>query len=73
MGIREWWQSADSSVQIHRTLTLLWIVPGLPISYVLRDSVPWVVFMSAYAIIGTHWAAWQAGIVEKKQDEQAQR
>jgi hypothetical protein len=69
VSLREWWHSADSSVKVHRVLKWLWICPGLPISFVLRESVPWLVFMSVYAIITSHWGAEQAGIVEKKQEE----
>ena len=69
--LSEWWHSADSSVKIHRWLKWLWIVPGIPISYVLRESVPWLVFMSAYAIIVGHWSAEQSGIVERKQEAES--
>jgi hypothetical protein len=47
----------------------IWVCPGIPISFVLRESVPWLVFMSVYAIIVSHWSAEQSGIVEKKQEE----
>lgn len=39
---------------------VLWIVPGLPLSYWLRESVPWLVFLSVYAIIVGHWSGWSA-------------
>lgn len=38
----------------------LWIVVGLPVSYLLRQSVPWLVFLSVYAIIVGHWSGWSA-------------
>ena len=41
-------------------LTLLWIFPGLPVSWYLRASVPWVVFLSVYAIIVSHLTGWRA-------------
>lgn len=41
-------------------LMIMWIVPGLPISYLLRESVPWLVFISVYAIIVGHWSGWSA-------------
>ena len=41
---------------------MLWICPGLPVSYYLKQSVPWVVFMSAYAIIASHLAGWRADV-----------
>lgn len=43
--------------RIHLTLMALWIFPGLPVSYVLRESVPWLVFLSVYAIVVGHWSA----------------
>jgi hypothetical protein len=46
--------------RIHRTLMFLWVVPGLPVSWFLRQSVPWLVFLSVYAIIVTHASAWSA-------------
>jgi hypothetical protein len=46
--------------RIHLTLMLLWIMPGLPVSWYLRQSVPWLVFLSVYAIIVGHWSALSA-------------
>lgn len=69
MNLREWWHSADSSVKVHRVLKWLWIMPGIPISYMLRNSIAYLVFLSVYAIATGHWSAEQAGIVEKKQEE----
>ncbi len=36
---------------IHYPILALWAGPGAILSYVLKDSVPWVVFMSWFAII----------------------
>lgn len=46
--------------KLHRWLKWLWVCPGLPITFVLRESVPWLAFMSIYAIITSHWAAEEA-------------
>jgi hypothetical protein len=46
--------------RVHFWLLVLWTVVGLPASIVLRNSVPWLVFLSVYAIIATHWAGWSA-------------
>lgn len=36
----------------------MWVwVALIPLSYVMKDSVVWVVFMSHYAIIAAHMAA----------------
>lgn len=46
--------------RLHRWLKWLWICPGLPVSFLLRNSIPWLVFMSVYAIIVGHWSAEEA-------------
>jgi hypothetical protein len=53
----------------HGWAVILWLVPGTIVSMILQNSVPWVVFLSAYAIVVTHWSGWQAARVEVKQDE----
>jgi hypothetical protein len=45
---------------MHLALLLIWLVPGGILSWVLKESVPWVVGMSWYAIVATHFAAWRA-------------
>jgi hypothetical protein len=52
--------SAETGRKIHLTLMLLWTVVGIPISYLLKESVPWLVFLSVYAIIVGHWSGWSA-------------
>lgn len=52
--------SAATGRKIHLTLMCLWIVPGIPISWFLRESVPWLVFLSVYAIIVGHASGWSA-------------
>jgi hypothetical protein len=49
-----------NQTKMHRVLKWLWICPGIPVSFILRESVPWLVFMSAYAIIVGHWSAEEA-------------
>lgn len=50
----------ETGRRIHLTLMIVWIVVGLPLSFVLRQSVPWLVFLSVYAIIVGHWSGWSA-------------
>jgi hypothetical protein len=56
---------ARTMIRFHRTLFVVWVLL-LPLSYVLLESVPWVVFMSHYAIIVSHWAGWDASRAEQK-------
>jgi len=46
--------------RVHFALAVLWTVVGLPLSIWLRYSIPWLVFLSVYAIIATHWSGWSA-------------
>lgn len=39
---------------------IIWIVVGLPVSWLLKQSVPWLVFLSVYAIIVGHWSGYSA-------------
>lgn len=51
---------ARTGRRIHLALMAIWIVAGLPVSFWLRESVPWLVFLSVYAIIVGHWSGWSA-------------
>lgn len=52
--------SAHTGRRIHLALMLVWLFVGLPISFVLRESVPWLVFISVYAVIVGHASGWSA-------------
>lgn len=46
--------------RIHLAALILWVVIGMPVSFLLRSSVPWLVFLSVYAIVVGHWSGWSA-------------
>lgn len=52
--------SAGAGRRVHLSLMALWVFIGIPVSFLLRQSVPWLVFLSVYAIIVGHWAGWSA-------------
>jgi hypothetical protein len=57
------------SRRTHLSLLFVWAAL-LPPSIVLwRESIVWVVAMSHYACLATHWAGWEAAKVEVKQEE----
>ena len=56
---------------LHGWLTVVWFVAAIPICIYLYDSVPFLVFVSVYAVVTGHWSSWQAARVEEKQDEAA--
>lgn len=52
--------SAATGRRIHLALMVVWLLVGLPVSYLLRQSLPWLVFLSVYAIVVGHWSGWSA-------------
>jgi hypothetical protein len=54
---------------IHGWLTILWLAASPLIVIFLNESVPFLVFISVYAVVTGHWSSWQASRVEVKQDE----
>jgi hypothetical protein len=58
---RKWWATASSSVTVHRRAKWFWVAL-IPFSYVARDSVAWVTFMSHYAIVTGHWSSEEAAM-----------
>ena len=46
--------------RLHKIFKWAWIFPGIPVSFALRESVPYLVFLSVYAIIVGHWGAEEA-------------
>lgn len=67
---RDWWATTHSSIITHRRLKWAWVFPGIPISFVLRESVPYLVFLSVYAIITGHWSAEEGAISAKKSEDE---
>jgi hypothetical protein len=67
--------------KIHGWLALLWFIAAFPAMLTgLKNSVPFLVFISVYAIVAGHFAGWDAagGEVElerlhKKQDKADKR
>lgn len=46
--------------RIHLALMVAWLLVGLPVSWLLRQSIAWLVFLSVYAIVVGHWSGWSA-------------
>lgn len=55
--------------RINGWLAVLWLLAAVPICIWLSSSVPFLVFVSVYAVVTGHWSAWVAARVEVKQDE----
>jgi hypothetical protein len=64
-----WMTAPRVLARFHAVATIVWIV-AIPVSVLtgLRDSVPFLVFLSLWALVSGHWAAWQAARAELAQD-----
>jgi hypothetical protein len=51
-------------------LTVIWFLAAIPICIFLSSSVPFLVFISVYAVVTGHLASWQAARVEVRQEEE---
>ena len=51
--------------------TIIWFAAAIPICIYLANSVPFLVFISVYAVVTGHLSAWQAARVEVVQDQDA--
>jgi hypothetical protein len=51
----------------HSAMTILWAAM-IPVSVFtgLKDSVPFLVFISLWALVSGHWAAWQGARAEEE-------
>jgi hypothetical protein len=58
---------------LHMWATIGWLVASIPICLFLAESIPFLVFISVYAVVTGHWAAWQAGKTEIRQEKQEER
>lgn len=73
--IKTLWASVQGDPVVMRRingwLTIVWLVAALPVCLFLSSSVPFLVFISVYAVVTGHLSAWQAARVEVVQDEDA--
>ena len=54
---------------INGWLTILWFGAAFPICVYLAESVPFLVFVSVYAVVTGHLSSWVSGRVEVRQEE----
>ena len=56
--------------RVNGWLTIAWFIAAFPICFYLSESVPFLVFISVYAVVTGHLSTWAAARVEVRQDEQ---
>jgi hypothetical protein len=57
------------AAQMHRALTVVWCALAVPTVLWWRESIVWVAFMSLYANVAGHWAAWEAAKAKEIAEE----
>ncbi len=67
--MKKWLQDPVKFRQINGWLTIIWFAAAIPICIYLATSVPFLVFISVYAVCTGHLSTWQAGNVEVRQLE----
>lgn len=75
--VKTLWSSVmDNPVAMRRFngwATVIWFGAAFPICIYLSESVPFLVFISVYAVVTGHLSAWAAARVEVKQDAQMEQ
>jgi hypothetical protein len=69
--MKKWWGALEDPKKfrsINGWLTVVWFVLAFPICIFLAQSVPFLVFVSVYAVVTGHLATWQAARVEVLQE-----
>jgi hypothetical protein len=56
--------------KFHGWSTIAWFLLAFPICIWLSESIPLLVFISVYALVTSHWSAWQASRVEENQSKE---
>jgi hypothetical protein len=56
--------------RINGWATVVWFVAAFPICFFLSESVPFLVFISVYAVVTGHLSSWQAARTEVLQQQQ---
>jgi hypothetical protein len=66
--LRENLQDQRTMKMVHGWLAVFWLVAAFPIMIFWSQNVPFLVFISVYAVVTGHWASYQAAEAEEKQD-----
>lgn len=66
MKLPDWITNPRKAANFHAFLTVLWLVM-IPISVFtgLKQSIPFLMFLNLWGLVGSHWAAWQAARAEE--------
>lgn len=61
---RDVFRKAETWRRFHGIMTIVWMILIIPSLLWWSEAIPWVVFMSVWANVGTHFGAWQSSRAE---------
>ena len=67
--LRAWVQRPEVLAPFHGWSAVGWFIAAFPICIWLNQSVPFLVFISVYAIVVSHWDAWHTATEAKKNQD----
>ena len=70
ISMRSWIDDPEKFRKLNGWLTVVWFVLAFPICVFLSKSLPFIVFISVYAVVTGHLATWQAARVETEQKKE---
>lgn len=71
MRLPKWVEDPVKFRKVNGWLTVIWFIAAFPICIFLFSSIPFLVFISVYAVVTGHLATWQAARVEVRQEEES--
>ena len=60
-----WLTKVETLATFHAWATVIWTALVIPSILWWRNSIPYLVFISVWALLATHWGAWQAARAER--------
>ncbi len=72
-NLYNWFASPQNALKFHGFSTIFWLLAAIPIAVFLANSVPFIVFISVYAVVMAHWSSWQAVRTELKQEKEDEK
>lgn len=69
MQLPKWIDNPTTFRKVNGWATIVWFFAAFPICIFFANSVPFLVFISVYAVVTGHLATWQSARVEERQEK----
>lgn len=61
----------SNQCRVHAVALVVWLVLAIPTFLFWKSSLIWIVAMSWYAIVASHWSAWEGAKATQAVEDQA--